>query len=158
MQQSLLTIDPRSFRWQRRDARHWLPRRRRERQLGDEAGLTLLEIMIVLAIIALIMGLVVGPMIMKQFGSARRELAAAAVAKIVNEAYPMWAQANPDKQCPASMEALLDFSNSKVNRDPWGKPYRLLCGPDAPTGVVGIAVVSNGPDQREGTEDDVKSW
>lgn len=160
MHQSLCTINPRAARTRAgfyRRGSHG-PGARRLRLLRDEAGLTLLEIMIVLAIIALIMGLVVGPMVMRQFGTARRDIAVATVGKYVNEAYPMWAQANPDKVCPPSLEALAEFANGKGNKDPWGQPYRLLCGPTLPPGVSGLAVVSSGPDQQADTADDIKSW
>lgn len=123
-----------------------------------QKGMTLLEIMIVLAILALIMGLVVGPRVMKLFGQSKENIAAATVKKYANEAYPMWSQANPDKVCPPSIEALAEYMNSSDNKDAWGQPYRLLCGPNAPAGVQGIGVVSNGPDQKENTPDDVKSW
>ncbi len=123
-----------------------------------QKGMTLLEIMIVLAILALIMGLVVGPRVMKLFGQSKENIAAATVKKYANEAYPMWSQANPDKVCPPGIEALAEYMNSSDNKDAWGQPYRLLCGPNAPAGVQGIGVVSNGPDQKENTPDDVKSW
>lgn len=152
MHQSLFTFDPRAARWHTRATRRALGWRR------DQRGLTLLEIMIVLAILALIMGLVVGPMVMRQYGDARRRIAAAAVDKYVNEAYPMWAMANPDKSCPASFEELRQHGGTKGDRDPWGQPYRLLCGASLPPGAVNLAVASNGPDQKEGTDDDVKSW
>jgi len=42
---------------------------------GHQAGMTLLEIMIVLAILALVMGLVVGPRVMKMFASSKVEIA-----------------------------------------------------------------------------------
>jgi general secretion pathway protein G len=124
----------------------------------SQKGMTLLEIMIVLAILALIMGLVVGPRVMKLFGQSKENIAAATVKKYANEAYPLWSQANPDKVCPAGIEALGEYMNSQDNKDAWGQPYRLLCGPTAPAGVQGIGVVSNGPDQKENTPDDVKSW
>lgn len=166
MHQSLFTVDPRAARWRDNLLRLVFIPRRPRRPRGphrrfldrDQRGLTLLEIMIVLAIMALIMGLVVGPIVMRHFGTARKDIARAAVSKYVNEAYPMWSQANPDKLCPASIDDLSEYVNAKANKDPWSTPYRLLCGPNLPPGATGIAVASNGPDQKENTEDDVKSW
>ena len=43
---------------------------------SPKRGMTLLEIMIVLAILALVMGLVVGPRVMKMFGKSKVDIAA----------------------------------------------------------------------------------
>jgi len=53
-------------------------RRSRLRQLG----MTLLEIMIVLAILALVMGLLVGPQVMKLFTEGKGDIARAGVKKL----------------------------------------------------------------------------
>ena len=104
-----------------------------------QRGMTLLEIMIVLAILALVMGLVVGPRVMKLFGE--------------------WSQAHPDKSCPDKLEDLSQYMDSKDTKDPWGNPYKMFCGQNLPAGAKGgLAVMSSGPDGKDGTEDDVKSW
>ena len=46
-----------------------------------QRGMTLLEIMIVLAILALVMGLVVGPRVMKMFGESKVDIAQLTVKK-----------------------------------------------------------------------------
>src|SRR5215468_8862693 len=84
-----------------------------------EAGMTLLEIMIVLAILALVMGLVVGPRVMKMFGESKVDIARATVKKYAFEAYPSWAAAHPDKQCPDRLEDLNEYMNNKDAKDPW---------------------------------------
>ena len=61
------------------------------RRRSAQRGMTLLEIMIVLAILALVMGLVVGPKVMKMFGQSRVDIAKMTVNKYANEAYPHWA-------------------------------------------------------------------
>lgn len=123
-----------------------------------EAGMTLLEIMIVLAILALVMGLVVGPRVMKMFASSKGDIAGATVKKYAYEAYPSWAQAHPDKSCPEKLESLNEYMNNKDIKDPWGQEYKMFCGPNLPAGAKGLAVMSYGEDQKEGTGDDVKSW
>ncbi len=139
--------------------RIWRGRRHRRGQRRNlQRGMTLLEVMIVMAILALIMGLVVGPKVMAMFDEAKKRTAATAVKKFAFEEYPMWAQTNPDKSCPADMKDLTTYSNSKEIQDPWQKPYRLLCGPTLPPGVSGIGVASNGPDGVEGNGDDITSW
>ena len=131
-----------------------LARRRRGRR-----GMTLLEIMIVLAILALVMGLVVGPRVMRMFASSKVDIAKATAKKYAYEAYGQWAQAHPSKACPEKMEDLSEFMNSSDSKDPWGEPYKMYCGSSAPAGVKGgVGIQSNGPDMKEGNEDDIKSW
>jgi len=125
---------------------------------GAQRGMTLLEIMIVLAILALVMGLVVGPRVMRMFGESKVDIAKATVKKYAFEAYPSWAAAHPDKSCPEKLEDLNEYMNNKDAKDPWGGQYKMLCGANLPAGAKGIAVQSPGEDGKEGTGDDVKSW
>ena len=129
---------------------------RRGRNL--QRGMTLIEIMIVLAILALVMGLVVGPRVMKMFGESKGDIAAATVKKYAYEAFPSWSAANPTKGCPDKLEDLNEYMNNKDTKDPWGGTYKMMCGQNLPAGAKGIAVMSPGEDGKEGTADDVKSW
>ena len=129
-------------------------RRIRRRNLG----MTLLEIMIVLAILALVMGLVVGPRVMRMFGESKGDIARATVKKYAFEAYPSWSAAHPDKSCPDKLEDLNEYMNNKDIKDPWGGQYKMLCGQNLPAGAKGMAVQSPGEDGKEGTSDDIKSW
>ena len=136
-------------------ARH----RRLRRARKSERGMTLLEIMIVLAILALVMGLVIGPRVMRMFGKSRVDVAQLTVKKYAFEAYGEWSQSNPDKACPEKLEDLSKFMDTKDTKDPWGGTYKMFCGPTMPAGAKGgIAVMSPGEDGKEGTEDDIKSW
>ncbi len=125
---------------------------------GSQRGMTLLEIMIVLAILALVMGLVVGPRVMKMFGESKVDIAKATVKKYAFEAYPSWSAAHPDKACPEKLEDLNEYMNNKDAKDPWGGTYKMLCGPNLPAGAKGLAVESPGEDGKDGTADDIKSW
>ena len=125
---------------------------------GAQRGMTLLEIMIVLAILALVMGLVVGPRVMKMFGESKGDIAKATVKKYAFEAYPSWAASHPDKACPEKLEDLNEYMNNKDAKDPWGGQYKMLCGANLPAGAKGLAVMSPGEDGKEGTGDDIKSW
>lgn len=130
-------------------------------KLGRRArgrGMTILEIMIVLAIIALVMGLVVGPRVFKMFGKSRVDIATATVKKYAFEAFPSWAAEHPDKSCPEKLEDLNEYMNNKDTKDPWGGQYKMFCGANLPAGAKGLAVMSPGEDAKEGTADDVKSW
>lgn len=123
-----------------------------------QKGMTLLEIMIVLAILALVMGLVVGPRVLKMFSSSKVDIARATVKKYAFEAYTSWSGQNPSKQCPDKLSDLDEYMNSKNVKDPWGNEYKMLCGANAPAGEKGFHVASNGEDGKPDTEDDIKSW
>ena len=125
---------------------------------ASQRGMTLLEIMIVLAILALIMGLVVGPRVMKMFASSKVDIAKATVQKYAFEAYPSWSAAHPDKSCPDKLEDLNEYMNNKDIKDPWGNNYIMYCGQNLPAGAKGLAVKSLGEDGKDGTSDDVFSW
>jgi len=138
---------------------NWLVRELRPRTLSRaHRGMTLLEIMIVLAILALVMGLLVGPRVLAALDRAKRSTAAIAVKKYADEAYPQWAAAHPDRACPETLDELSPFMNSKDTRDPWGQTYRMYCGAKLPAGAAGLAVSSLGPDGTDQTDDDIKSW
>ena len=130
----------------------------RARRRAAQRGMTLLEIMIVLAILALVMGLVVGPRVFRMFAQSRGQIAQDTVTKYAYEAYPSWQTAHPDKACPEKLEDLNEYMNNKDIKDPWGGTYKMLCGQNLPPGAKGIAISSPGEDGKEGTADDVKSW
>ena len=124
-----------------------------------QRGMTLLEIMIVLAILALVMGLVVGPRVMKLFGESKVDIAKLTVSKFANEAFPQWSRSHPDKGCPDKIEDLSEYMDKKDTKDPWGTQYRMKCGSTLPPSVKGgVAVESAGPDAKWETEDDIKSY
>ena len=134
-------------------------RTRLARRLGRaHRGMTLLEIMIVLAILALVMGLLVGPKVMKMFAESKVDTTKIKVKKYAFEAFPSWSASHPDKACPEKIGDLNEYMNGDDSNDAWGKPIKLLCGANLPPGAKGIAVMSSGPDQKEGSEDDIKSW
>src|SRR5688572_8275623 len=93
-----------------------------------QRGMTLLEIMIVLAILALVMGLLVGPRVMKMFSESKEDIAKLTVSKFANEAYPQWAR-NASKPCPDKLEDLSEYMDKKDVLDPWKAPYKMFCGP-----------------------------
>jgi general secretion pathway protein G len=124
----------------------------------SQRGMTLLEIMIVLAILALVMGLLVGPKVMKMFGEAKGDTTKIKVKKYAYEAYPSWSAAHPEKGCPEKLTDLNEYMNSEDSNDAWGKPLKMMCGASLPPGARGIAVMSSGEDGKEGTADDIKSW
>jgi len=122
--------------------------------------MTLLEIMIVLAILALVMALLVGPRVLRMFSESKVSTTKIQLRKFVYEAYPHWLVTHPGKDCPGKLSEIDENSENpnKEPTDPWGQPIRMLCGASLPAGARGFAVVSYGPDGKPDTEDDLKSW
>jgi prepilin-type N-terminal cleavage/methylation domain-containing protein len=120
-----------------------------------QRGMTLLEIMIVLGIIALVMGLVIVPTVIKNKDAADREVAKLAVQRYAEQDYPRWTLVHRDAACP---DSLADLSGKSDNDDPWGVDYKMYCGTSAPAQDVAFGAASFGPDRRENTSDDIRSW
>jgi general secretion pathway protein G len=114
-------------------------------------GMTLIEILVVLAIIGLIIG-GVAVAAFGAFGGAQTDTAKNEVTSIQSmaEMYQM-----QKKSCPKDVQDLKASGiMKKVKKDPWGTAYKLNCpGEHAP-----VDVVSAGPDKEFGTADDVNSW
>lgn len=125
--------------------------------LAGQAGMTLLEILIVMAIIVLVMGFLFGPRLMEMFGQSKEKLAKSMVVRMSDESFPRWQLDNAGKSCPADILEIARYSNDKEGKDPWGNQMILLCGDTAPEGLQ-IGVMSMGPDGKRDTNDDVKSW
>jgi prepilin-type N-terminal cleavage/methylation domain-containing protein len=123
-----------------------------------QRGMTLLEIMIVLAILALVMGLLVGPKVMKMFAESKVDTTKIKLRKYAYEAYPSWSAAHPDKACPGNITEHNEYMNGNDSNDSWGRPIKMMCGASLPAGAKGIALLSSGEDGKEGSEDDLKSW
>lgn len=120
-----------------------------------QRGFTLLEIMIVLAI----MGLIVTGVSIKVFSQlkkAKTQAARMGVKKIVDASGRFMAGAGAG--CPKGLEELISQGELSKNdaKDPWGGPYVYRCpGTQDPEGVD---VISLGPDKQDGTTDDIRSW
>jgi len=133
--------------------RHSLARRAAQR------GLTLLEIMIVIAILGILIA-IVAPRLFGAKDKADKDLAKLAVDQWAFKDVPMWQAMNSGKSCPESLLTVAQSVGKGQSdiEDPWGTPYELFCGSNLPPGAVGLAVLSYGPDKKKGTEDDIKSW
>ncbi len=127
----------------------------RRQSSRSQLGMTLLEIMIVLAIIAAVMGLLVGPKVMAIFSSSKTKTTKLQLGSIVN-AQKQWVL-TVDDPCPKNWADLGKFWNEKKIKDSWGQELILICGEAAPDGVE-FGVLSKGPDKKQGTSDDLKSW
>ena len=119
-----------------------------------DAGMSLLEIMIVLALIGLVTGSI-AVALNSQFKKGQVKTAKIAVGQISQAAQQYMMENNSN--CPASLDDLVASKNlAKKSKDPWGRDFALKCpGTGDPDGVD---VMSSGPDRQEGTPDDIKSW
>ena len=127
---------------------------RSRRYRAAEKGFTLLEIMVVLAIIGLIVGSV-GVMVFNRFKRAQVQTAKTRVTEISNATTQY--MLDNSNTCPRGLDDLVAQKYLKKGlKDPWGKDFIFRCpgtnDPDA------ADVISAGPDKQEGTADDIKSW
>jgi general secretion pathway protein G len=120
---------------------------------ASQAGMTMLEIMIVLAIIGLVMS-VVGVGVYSSYKKAQRKVAQMAVNEIAQKTVQF--MTDNENQCPKAVDDLVAQKYMpKKQKDPWNHEYILRCPGQVNTD--GIDVVSLGPDGQEGTADDIKA-
>lgn len=116
---------------------------------SSNEGMTLIEIMIVVVIMALI-ATAVGVAVLPQFGKAKTNLVKSNVSAIAHgvESYIL----NGGEGCP-SVQQLIEEKEVKMEdpTDPWGNEYEIECNGDE------ISVRSAGADGEFETEDDVSN-
>ena len=118
------------------------------------AGFTLLEVMIVLAIIGLIAG-GIGVTVFNQFKKGQVKVAKATVTEISGAVQQYMMENN--SECPKGIEDLVAKKNlKKAIKDPWGREFVIKC--PGTNDTDGADIISSGPDKQEGTADDIKSW
>jgi general secretion pathway protein G len=123
-------------------------RRRRRRQ----RGMTLIEIMVVVAIISLVLG-GVGIMAFNAFKDAQTDNARKDVVQI-QQAVEMYRTQKRGK-CPKNLQDLKAAGiASKISKDPWGNDYQIKC----PGEQTEVDVISAGPDGEVGNEDDITNY
>jgi general secretion pathway protein G len=112
-------------------------------------GVTLFEVLIVVAILAMIAG-GVAFFALPQYQKAQ-VTTAKSHARIIRQAVSQWQATNNETTCPTMsqlvQEKLLD--PGQTTNDPWGQPFSLSCSDD------GVTVTSNGGDKKKGTKDDI---
>ena len=129
-------------------------RRRHSGAAQSQRGMTLIEIMVVVAIIGLLMG-TVGVVAYNRFQKAKLTNAKMIV-KNMQDALVHYAMDNRDP-CPTDLHEL--YKQKYINKepaDPWGEALIFKCPGENDTEAADIS--SKGPDRKEGTEDDIKSW
>jgi general secretion pathway protein G len=113
------------------------------------AGVTLIEVMIVVAIMALLSS-GVAVFVMPKLKEAQVSTAKTS-AQVLRRAIQDWQRVNAEISCPA-MTQLVDgkhIDSTSSTDDPWGMPWAFTCTDDE------IFVQSTGPDKKAGTEDDI---
>jgi len=129
------------------------------RVVAKQSGLTLIEMMIVLAILAVIMGILVGPRVLASWKKSQTQTAWLE-AKEFEQAYTQWMSDN-EGDCPEKIDDLVKYRNKKEINDPWAHPYVMKCGDQAPEDAsAGFGVYSYGPNGKDdaGDGDDLASW
>lgn len=143
---------------------------RRRRGFGEaKSAFTLLEIMIALAILALLVGLAVTNLD-TIFGNAQGTTAKLFVTESIK--LPLYSYRTAMGDYPSTAEGLQAlitppaskaeqwhgpyFSDPKIPVDPWGEPYVYRYpGVKNPKGYD---IYSKGPDKQDGTADDIGNW
>jgi len=123
----------------------------KKQQRRHTRGVTLVEVLIVVAILSLIAG-GVAIFAIPRFQQAQKDTAKTDTKTLVQviETYKL-NHPGTGGACPT----IEDLKNDKAlkadqnTNDPWGKPYKIVCtGED-------FGVMSPGPDGKEGSEDDI---
>jgi prepilin-type N-terminal cleavage/methylation domain-containing protein len=121
---------------------------RRGRRVS-EAGMTLVEIMIVVAIMTMLTSLI-GYGVFDQWKKSQAKTARIQVERLAGKV-KMFKVENNGK-CPSMDELIPD---QKQRLDPWGENYVFTCGtqddPDS------FEIFSKGPDRKDATQDDIKA-
>ena len=120
----------------------------------NDTGFSMIEIMIVLALIGLITGMVaVG--IQKSNRDAKIRITKNQIHGLAQFIF-QHRQLNSGA-CPDIQQWLVDKTLRSEPKDPWGHPLRIVC-PGTHEEEDSADIVSLGPDGKLDTGDDIRSW
>ena len=115
-----------------------------------ERGVTLVEVLIVVAIIAMVAG---GATVfaLPRYREAQIKTAEAS-ARTVRAAVQNWQATSNETSCPTISQLVQEkhLDSASNTQDPWGQPFHLTCTEDE------VFVLSSGPDKKKGTKDDIQ--
>jgi len=122
---------------------------KRLRRLRRGRGVTLFEVLIVVAILAMVAG-GVAVFALPRFQDSQKKTAESG-ARTIRMAVQQWQAANNETSCPTVSQLIQDkqLDSGQNTNDPWGQAYNLNCSDDE------VTVSSNGPDKKKGTKDDI---
>jgi len=114
-----------------------------------QRGVTLIEILIVLAIVGLIAGSIAVFAIPK-FAQAQKDTTTQS-AKALYQIAELW-RSTHGGECPTvdRLKADKEISATSKTSDAWDQPFKIDC-PDEST----TTITSSGPDKKDGTPDDI---
>jgi general secretion pathway protein G len=122
----------------------------RHRPPRGSPGMTLIEIMVVIAIIGLIAGAVTF-LVIPRFKKAKEGTAKILVEKVYNAAAEYYTIAPPGQGCPTLDDLVReDLLKEQQTKDQWGNPLQISCAGD-----VVEEVRSAGADGNMGNDDDI---
>jgi general secretion pathway protein G len=121
----------------------------RVRRLKRTRGVTLFEVLIVVAILAMVAG-GVAVFALPKFQESQKKVAESG-ARTIRMAVQQWQAANNETSCPTISALIQDkqLDTGQNTNDPWGQAYTLNCSDDE------VTVTSNGPDKKKGGKDDI---
>lgn len=119
------------------------------RKARKSRGVTLFEVLIVVAILAMVGGGVAAFALPKYQDAMKTQ--AKTGARVVRTAIQQWQAANNETSCPTMSQLIQEkhLDSGTNTNDPWGQPYELRCSDDE------VTVVSAGPDKKKGSKDDI---
>lgn len=119
-------------------------------RLAVERGVTLVEVMIVVAILAMVAG---GATVfaLPRYRDAQIK-SAETWARTIRAAVQNWQSSTNETSCPTISQLVQEkhLDSGTSTQDPWGQSFTLTCTEDE------IFVLSNGPDKKKGTKDDIQ--
>jgi general secretion pathway protein G len=112
-------------------------------------GVTLIEVLIVVAILSLISA-GVSVAVLPKFKETQIKTATTNALEIRNAAN-RWRAARGGSDCPTVSQLVQDkeIDSASKTDDPWSSPYKIACSEDE------TVVSSPGPDKKEGSKDDI---
>jgi len=122
---------------------------RRLRRMRRARGVTLFEVLIVVAILAMVAS-GVAVFALPRFQDSQKKTAESG-ARTIRMAVQQWQAANNETSCPTVSQLIQDkqLDSGQNTNDPWGQAYNLNCSDDE------VTVTSNGPDKKKGSKDDI---
>ncbi|HET9953081.1 MAG TPA: type II secretion system protein [Polyangiaceae bacterium] len=138
--------------WSSWMAESWMKVLRAQRRAARRRvarGVTLFEVLIVVAILAMVAG-GVASFALPKFKQAQISQAEVG-ARTMRTAIQQWQASNNESSCPTVSQLVQEkqIDPGQSTNDPWNQAYTFNCSDDE------VTVISAGPDKKKGTKDDI---